>query len=303
MSDNKPTFKILSTEEYNASKEAGLWPVASIVAVRSDFPNADGTRNVYFIEAVLNPENSWVTKNCKGKEGDALDREVEDIKHASWALVDALHQHSLTVMESGTHIFGFDEGRPECVAGAVAAWTRNPKFAKFAPIEGWAEVIWRNGHYLGGVPLNYGQSTKHDYVDMIVTNSANFHISVPPFLGKWAETVVDALSKTAEESLAHSRQKMQTWSIKQDVYQTVAAKVAYGSVAEVGSISMVLVDGTALALSSVTPGDILYFYRKVDGENVYQCYVTWDGSEKRRGAIAEYARRGSLVSLNKALAL
>jgi hypothetical protein len=302
--ENLQLFKILTTEEYNASKESGTWPLASIVAVRSDYPDADGHRSVYFLEVVSDVNAPWVNKGTRNKEGDQLSREVEDIKHAAWAAVEVFHQHRNTVMESGCHILGFDENRPEVVgAGAVAAWCRNPKFARFAPREGWSEIIWRNGHYIGGAELQYGQEAKHDYEDMLVTHAANFHIAIPPFLAKWAETVVDALEAEAEESKKVSGQRLTGWTIRQDVRQAVVRHETNGSTPPVGDVSFLLTDGTSMPLSEVSPADVLYFYRRVDGQFVYQAYVAWDGSSYRRAMIAENARRGFAVSLNEPLAL
>lgn len=305
--ENKPTFKYVTNAEYNAAKEAGQWPLATIVAIKSDFPGSDGQIHPFWFEVVTNLDSSWVVKDGKDSagrflEGDALNAEVHDIKHALWACVDVLHTHRLTVMEHGCHIFGFDDGKAETVAGAVAAWCRNPKFVALAPREGWVNVLWRNGHYVAREPLGYDAETKHDYEDMILTGSANFHLEIPIFLQKWADTVVEALSLSAEDSVAKSRLNLGGWQIRQDTNGKVTGQIANGSLPEVGTVTLLDKDGNTLPLAQVKPGTLLYFYRKLNGVLVLQPpVIAWDGSARRLGTVADYSHKGFVVSLDTPL--
>ena len=73
------------------------------------------------------------------------------------------------------YAFDFDANAPEIVAGAVAGWCANPKFAQFSKNpEGWTQLIWRNGHFASGSTLIEAASVKHDYMDLLSTGSANF---------------------------------------------------------------------------------------------------------------------------------
>jgi hypothetical protein len=305
-----PVFSIVTNTELAQAKTEGRYPLASITFLKADKPDVNNRMRVYYAEIVSNIEAAWVTKGSPDRDIDQI--ELEDLKHAAWAGVEVFYQHRNAVMEHGTHILDVDMTKtPERNVGAIAAWSTHPNFSKYAPQEGWVALKARNVgagniHYVVGGPLSDGQETKYDYEDMLVSQSANFRLFIPPFLdtpkvfadgtvgGTWIETLLSSLQLPREESIAASKVAATKFAINQDAYEGAKRDVANDRVIPASALCVGDVDGNPLDLAEVTDVRV-HVYAKIGGSFTMLRSFTWDHSPFAVALVNKY--RQHLFSL------
>lgn len=292
MNNTITALAVVSNVELAEAKASGKWPLARITVLSGDPDPATGRKRRYYAEIVSNPDAGWVTKGDPGRYIEQA--ELEDLKHAAWAAVEVFHQRRCVVMEHGTHILDVDVSKtPEAVVGAVAAWSTHPTFGKYAPSEGWVQLLARNVggghvHYVAGGLLSDGQETKYDYEDMLTEGTANFRLFIPPFLDavregggekSWVDALIESLELEPEASKAKSREALTRWHMNDDAFQGARRDIVTGRVP--GMEALVLnsvVDGEVIDLSEVESGARLYVYAKVGPQWISLRTVLWDQS-------------------------
>ena len=314
-----PLYVVCDNKTLAAAKADGSWPLAHFTFLQSE--NADpvtGHSRIYYAEIIASdPGLPFVPKGDPNRYIEEV--ELEELKHIVWAGVEVLHRKSHVVMEHGTHILDVDISKhPEAICGAVAAWSTHPVFGKYAPTEGWVQLVARHVgggtiHYVVSDALADGAGTKHDYEDMLLGGVCNFRLFLPPFLdtprvdangevgGTWIESVIKALSLSPEDSIKAGREALTKWHMNDNAFKGATRAVATGR--EPSNPALVLngiEDGTTIDLAEldVNGKTDVYVYAKIGQQLVNLRTIRWDGSAFARALVNQFRQhRFGLVSL------